>query len=985
MYILKTTCGISAFIATCLLSACIDEPVADNFLTNDEIAFRATVNDNMSDHAARSGVAGGFEYLEPQAVTSDFNKTLYVHTLVNENLLEAPRSRAAELHKSDLTVFNVSAYAYSGSWITPGATKQPNLIRNASVKPVSGMSLWTTDNKYFWPATMDRVRFYAFANLPDGLSPSSNYTTLSYTVNPDVTEQNDIIAAVSDIPTATYISSKDAVLMYFHHILTGIKFRTAKGDSGLGDYKIKRVSFENVYGNGKFTLKEFTGDATADREAMWSLGSGTSTSKPTSFSIDFGDGVQVESDMALTSEEQTMMMIPQILPDGAQVVVTLVDKFGTEHQLIKTLTGTDWGMGDMITYVISSNAVLVEDVFELYSVKRANATAAPGEETRLPDIYHYQAPHYNYKMYDTLTQVSMLSHYRIRSYRKEYPKYVNGRPEGEIKTTPLNFTSEGGDDWIGLFVNTSKDNKPSDDGGYYDIKVESFEFEKRDPWSRVLRERMDPSAVMPAYALDDGYYDLSKRYARADDPTKAEVNTSNCYIVSAPGNYKFPVVYGNSIRHSKINYEAFGAFLKEGASGKFPDDYLTLTDNPFVTARNKKLTEWVKENGNSPRVDNATTPKLIWSDCPDIVEAMHNSLTSYPNSADSKDEKELVLDDVTLKVKYVYFTIPDNIKQCNMMMGYVSGTSGTDVNWSWHIWVTPFVPNNYNNINTETNKSLAPEDQMLSVTSFTANGQEFKLLPYNLGWLNRVHLEFKGEERSSSFTFTQEDTGKKLTIAVKQTPINDVQYGSNLLFQWGRKDPMHGSYSFGKGEPVLKPCFRWNADKKRVEQYQISVKTDQSTVDKVLKSPQNIYGANGVHTDWNSAPSDYLWRIPPEATPAGTVKQSDGKTIYDPSPVGYLIATSNVFAEFTSNNQLVEFPINGIQSDSVYVPLCGYRDNKGILIGGGKQAYYHASDGNGMLYFNKNTNGAIGTRENLNRVISGAVRPRQDRRFTAGE
>lgn len=980
MYIQKTTCGISAFVLACLVSACSDDTFTGNMLTGDEIGFCATVSHRPSG-AARSCNAGGFEYLGPEAAQSDIDQQLYVHTLINEDCIDRPSTRAAVMTYADIKEFKVSAYAYSGGWNQPGATKLPNFMRDASVTPIGEGSVWSTDNKHYWPSTETNMRFFAYFNFPENAKLSGNRVTLNYTVDTDVTKQNDILAACNDVETADYIKSKGPVEMRFHHILTGIKFRTAKGDNALGDYKITKVGFYNVYGKGTFTLNPFTGDAEADRSKMWQISKGTNTS-PMDFTIDLGDGIHAESNISITTDEQTMMMIPQVLPTGAYVEVTLKDKYGEEHTMTKNLAGKDWGMGQMITYVISSNAILVEDVFELYTVERPTATSAPQNEILRGNTYDYTAPATDYKLYvDAETNVSMMSYYLIRSYRKNY-SYEDGKSDltTEILDFSLNETPEK-NTWIQLVPNTKGQNPPTEfgDGGYYDIKVNPQELTTIDPWSDVLQE-MDVADVMPEGTADsEGYYDLSKRY-------NGKINTANCYIISAPGKYKFPAVYGNTIMDSKINYEAFGGYIEtNNTSTGNTTSLVYMDDYPFYTA-NKEGDSYVamKDLTSYDVSSNATTPSLIWSDCSDMVMPMSETLKSCNPHGDGSGFEELVLEDGTkMKVRYIKFEIKEtDIQQCNMMMGYGNSTDGNK--WSWHIWVTPFVPGN-ETINNATNTKLNAfknQDKYKGIdfdfsinksSTLTEGDYSYEMLPYNLGWCNHRYLKFGSTERTASFKFTQKGTNKTLTINVKQPTVTDTQYGTNLLYQWGRKDPMRGSYYFkNHKDPLLKPFFRLMGS--TVQQYKIYNNQNQKTVSEVLRYPQYIYGANESYTDWNSKSSDYLWRIPDTVTIKTNneeeryTRKTDGKTIYDPSPVRFCVPPADVFnsisGSFGTDKKL------GLFSGTFCLPLGGYRDNKGELTGAGEEAIYHTS-GLDMIRFD----GANKTLPTTNRVNAGSIRP----------
>lgn len=57
------------------------------------------------------------------------------------------------------------------------------------------------------------------------------------------------------------------------------------------------------------------------------------------------------------------------------------------------------------------------------------------------------------------------------------------------------------------------------------------------------------------------YIDLSKINFLTGERTKR--NTANCYVIKKPGKYKFPIVYGNSIKNGKDNKESYLGFLEQ--------------------------------------------------------------------------------------------------------------------------------------------------------------------------------------------------------------------------------------------------------------------------------------------------------------------------------------------------------------------------------------------------------------------------------------
>lgn len=357
MRMLKASFGISTFFVACmLLSSCSDEQSAELLPSEQRIAFQASYGDSES-------------------------------------------TRAAQIRVESLESFNVSAYYYTGAWTEPAATTSPNFIINEKVnKGADATSPWTTATNHYWPNTDGNMRFFAYANFPTGTEISTNYTQITdYTVPEKATDQQDIIAAVSDVSTAYYRNSKKSVPMLFHHIFTGIKFATSDAkvnvngvefDNTIGNYEIVSIELKKIYATGTFTLKnEFKYkddkeetkenddylDFAANRDNMWSKVSG-----PKDFSVTPTTS-ELKPGMNITDGETTLMMIPQSFTGAtdakdAVFVVTLKDKAGKVIPFTHSLKTSDWGMGQMITYSIYARETSVETTFGV------NYTVCPWDE-----------------------------------------------------------------------------------------------------------------------------------------------------------------------------------------------------------------------------------------------------------------------------------------------------------------------------------------------------------------------------------------------------------------------------------------------------------------------------------------------------------------------------------------------------------------------------------------------------------------------------
>ena len=106
------------------------------------------------------------------------------------------------------------------------------------------------------------------------------------------------------------------------------------------------------------------------------------------------------------------------------------------------------------------------------------------------------------------------------------------------------------------------------------------------------------------------YYNLSNATGAA-----AVQNTANCYVISAPGYYMIPLVYGNAIKNSQTNSRAYissaqATPLYFGSPAQNTDVVL----HNFVDHKSAKITSpWIeKTNGKANNGVNGA--EVTWSD-----------------------------------------------------------------------------------------------------------------------------------------------------------------------------------------------------------------------------------------------------------------------------------------------------------------------------------------------------------------------------------
>ena len=160
------------------------------------------------------------------------------------------------------------------------------------------------------------------------------------------------------------------------------------------------------------------------------------------------------------------------------------------------------------------------------------------------------------------------------------------------------------------------------------------------------------------------------------------MNTANCYVVTHPGYYKFPLVYGNAIKNGATNAIAYG----EGTNS-----------TTFVNHLGKKITDpYIYNNKNSNGENlSAGSAELVWQDAPNLITNIELS-----------DDKKFIKFEIT----------KENIEQGNAVIAVKDGSG--NIMWSWHIWVT--------------NKNVY-ETQAVTA-SYQGTTQIFMFMPFPLGW-----------------------------------------------------------------------------------------------------------------------------------------------------------------------------------------------------------------------------------------------------------
>ena len=822
--------SLPVLLSVVLLASCRDE-IETGAYTGPYIRF--SVSEGSEWHSTRAA-GGPAEKAVPRDSVQplhggDGNTPLYLHTLYTDSiaspssdicpdtavLTRATPVKTATLYES----IGVLAAAFNEPWSE--TSYRPDYMYDVEVTKASS---WTTS--YHWPTLTGGIRFFAYAPYHGEGIVLSNKTkagspTITYTVPADVADQKDLLFANSiyTTPTGTLKNANNAAPLTFNHALTAVRFVCGNDMQG---GTVKSVSLKNVCSKGILNYGTHS----------WS---GVDT--PADFSQTLDKSTTGTPDEALTTDAQTFMMIPQTLPDGAQIEVVFTDKSNVDHTLTADIKGTVWPIGKTVTYKISSSSI--NWTYEL-------SVNMPGDFTYSGGTQQYSVTSYKHNS---------------RGEKQSVPWTAEFSEDDGVswKNTPL--------DWVTGFTTAGPGGETPQS---YNATVGAQIGTSSDPHAQKLRDNPSHGGVIYHHNL-----------ANQTDGGSTVQNTANCYVVSAPGYYCFPLVYGNAIKNGTTNTPAY-------TSNKTGSDILT----PFINHTGNPITSpYIKENAGCV----PAKAELLWQDAPGLI-----SNVQYNNS-----QMQLFVN----PENYISFQVyARTIRQGNAVIAIKD--AGDNVLWSWHIWVTD------ENIG-----------QTIEVTNHQS--QKYKFMPVNLGWCDGRTETYA--ERSCKVRFTAGDASKE--VIIKQVSASITTGGNHPYYEWGRKDPFPPSNGLANTNKIwYDKDGNAHTESPKTENFSTGATCIMNYILKPDVMQSQYYGDNTYANLWSADNNVYT------ANDENVIK-----TIYDPSPVGFKLPPGNVFTGFTTTggSTSTSSEINGTWSSSslkgwnfytdssksktIFFPASGYR------------------------------------------------------------
>ena len=699
----------------------------------------------------------------------------------------------------------------------------------------------------YWAFSQPSARFFAvspntesYSKMTINNTDANGSPSVEFEVNTDVTKEVDLMTACSgDVQYATQ-NVQPTTSLDFRHALTGIRF--AVGQNLSWNKTIDKVELRNVLLKSKYKLsKQFDGTGAAWDHTGYSM-RGNAVLSGVSVSTSQNPNATI---MGNTGDNYTFYMIPQQLTGLVTAYVHCTD--GTT--ITVPLKG-EWKAGTTRTYKLSQTSSAWH-----YMLTQTSPSAAAYDQTTT-------------------------GNYGITSYREDPATHQQQAVAWKV----VGYSVDGGTTyttnkpaWL-----TSLSKTEGDGGTAADQGTATLTKDVTDLLAKRNKELKDATALGSASVP----YDLSLHNVQGATIARS---TANSYVISAPGHYRIPLVYGNAIENGATNANAYISHAAAGNSNvlyNFQDHAGHAIDDPWIEKTH---------GGANASVDGA---EVVWADAADLVHSP--SITHVGGNAFL--DFEVKASDIQSGNAVVAVTKSD-------------GAGSKTVLWSWHLW-------------------FAPKDALDKIKVTNHQNKDYYFTKETLGWKptqwsGSTYDKARTVKVKVEQTIANGGVKQETVINITQNPGN-VKKGATTLYQFGRKDAFPG---VAKADLASNSHFTEDAG-------------DNMSIMNGIQHPDlyYIWGSN-----WeNNYSYNNLWSA--DNTARGFNDNSVVKTVYDPCPVGFKMPASNAFTGFTttgqnsstqsefniddtSNSQTFQnnlghnFWTNSSKTATIYFPASGCRDN----------------------------------------------------------
>lgn len=837
-----------------------------------ELAVKFNVSDAQdepttnSTSTTRGVTASGVALADLKGQTLEAQSAENLDVCLVETTVEGinPVQKPVATRANIINMSNFSDFSSAGLRGTAANSINTEWFHNAKTRPNGKLY-----NYYPWSWDQPSARFYAvypeiskYNAMTISKATATASPTVEFQVKPNVQDQVDLMTACSgDVRYVTRGRAPQTNLK-FRHALTAIRF--AVGQNLSFDKTITKITLKNVLLKSKYILSNkydgtgakwnHTGYNTRGDVSL--AGLSYKTNEDPNSIVRNQNTYRTENDILKLNDGYTFYMIPQELTGK----VTAEVLFSDNSKITVPLTGA-WKEGTTRTYKLSQK----------------NSTWTYTLLTESPKAAAFNA--------------TATDKYKITSYREA--------PDGTKKAVAwkvIGYDANGDG-------NFSMTEKPSWLGN---LKTEGNGGERAEETTASLV----PSAVVDLVAQRNKELKNAKAlgsngapYNLSNSTGAATVeNTANSYVISAPGVYMFPLVYGNAIKGGGTNRSAYLGNVSTLNVPVNRQNKNVILQN-LVDHNGRGITDpWIEKTNNGAN-NGVNAAQIVWTDEPNIVRS--NAVSIHRDASGNA---------------FVKF----EVKQADIKSGntVIAVKKGNTIVWSWHLW-------------------FAPKDALDKIAVTNKEGKVYNFTKETLGW---KPITWTGTPYTSTrevkvkIEQTVGHTGQKQIsyVTIKQRPTTSAIEGITTLYQWGRKDAFPGLS--GNVEGVNR------------------TPGDKIYLQAIIQNPGNFYitRLSGGAIDGGSYLTQYynfynLWSINNTKTGGQDNGNDDPviKTIYDPSPVGFTVPGGNAFTGFTEtgrNRATMNVDGTGVKSvfdanmghhywtnsnkeETIFFPAAGYMDN----------------------------------------------------------
>jgi len=705
----KLSTLLLAGVATLTMFSCVDNDNLNENNGDNDALVSFGVNDVQTRAIAVSGrtlTRGAInpylssEDLAPQKLDvkgADAEKLCIIETTVEGvNPVQADAQTRANVIKN--ITENFSASGHRGT-TEANITTKPEWFYN---EPTLSNGKLVTPRKWSW--AIPHARFYAvFPQVKDEytkikLSPETYEGSpyIEFEDETDVTNQKDLMTACSGHVHYSVQGTAPRTDLDFRHALTAIKF--AVGQNLSINKTISKVEIRNALSKGKYTLSDkFDGTG-----AKWENLSDAKTFKLEGLAV----STNQNPNAVLTGNDgdnYTFYMIPQELT-GKNITVYV--EFTDGSKIESTLKGS-WLAGTTKTYKLSEKNSTWE-----YTLETTNPANVAYNQDKSNDY--------------------LVTSYRIAPDGTKQPVKWKAVGFEEYDRATDSWTNLGTNKptWLTAMSKENGEGGANAESGRATITKADLK-DRLTEYNKVLQTATEKGAA-------GNYYNLSNT-----NGGDAIQNTANSYLISAPGYYRIPLVYGNAVKGGTTNESSYKtAHTGTDVLSNFKDHLGNDITTPYINV----------QNASNP----ATQASIVWMDQQALVDGL--SVTNDGNKS------------------FVNFHVSAaNIKNGNAVIA-VKSADGT-IMWSWHLW-------------------FDHSDALSTIACTNHEGDNFKVTKNILGYTIYKWKSTSYESPRVARMKIEQEVGngakKSAYITITQSPYAEKEY-STALYQFGRKDAFPGT------------------------------------------------------------------------------------------------------------------------------------------------------------------------------------------------